>query len=64
MQPRGNGQHVDWDSFVTAAAGAAGPGGGGKGQRGGGGGGRAEAPAYDGVGPRTSATGRHYSDQG
>lgn len=38
MQPRGNGQHVDWDSFLIS--------------------GKRESPIYDGVGPRTSATGK------
>ena len=40
MQPRGNGQHVDWDSFLTSATG------------------KREPTIYDGVGPRTSATGK------
>ena len=45
MQPRGNGQHVDWDSLMlTSTSAAAGK--------------REPAPVvYDGVGPRTSATG-------
>ena len=45
MQPRGNGQHVDWDSLMlTSTSTAAGK--------------REPAPVvYDGVGPRTSATG-------
>ena len=43
MQPRGNGQHVDWDSLMlTSTSSAAG---------------KREPVVYDGVGPRTSATG-------
>lgn len=41
MQPRGNGQHVDWDSLLTTTTG------------------KREPPIYDGVGPRTSATGKN-----
>ena len=45
MQPRGNGQHVDWDSLMlTSASSAAATG-------------KREPVVYDGVGPRTSATG-------
>ena len=45
MQPRGNGQHVDWDSFLTSATG------------------KREPAIYDGVGPRTSATGKRKVTQ-
>ena len=41
MQPRGNGQHVDWDSLQLTSAST----------------GKREPIVYDGVGPRTSATG-------
>ena len=45
MQPRGNGQHVDWDSLMlTSTSSAAATG-------------KREPVVYDGVGPRTSATG-------
>ena len=43
MQPRGNGQHVDWDSLMLTSTSAAA--------------GKREPIVYDGVGPRTSATG-------
>ena len=44
MQPRGNGQHVDWDSLMLTSASSAATG-------------KREPVVYDGVGPRTSATG-------
>lgn len=47
LQPRGSGQHVDWNSFADVAGGGGG----------GGGGGQGKGSRYDGTGPRTSATG-------